>query len=98
SFSWLMLNIIRRIRTRLPTCLSIGLGVFFAIKNSCVAYRLIPRNKEPMQCGSWTQSTRREKRLKFVSNLRKFFIAESRDTERPLELNPDNGCSRPNYN
>src|ERR1044071_567765 len=29
-----MLSIIRRMRTREPTCLSIGLGVFFAIKDS----------------------------------------------------------------
>src|SRR5580704_14859068 len=31
SFSWLIDNIIRRMRTRLPTCLSIGFGVFLAI-------------------------------------------------------------------
>ena len=31
SFSWLMPSIIRRMRTRLPTCLSIGFGAFFAI-------------------------------------------------------------------
>src|ERR1039457_5443078 len=30
SFSWLMLSNIRRIRTRLPTCLSVGLGSFLA--------------------------------------------------------------------
>src|SRR5262249_38973120 len=34
SFSWLMLSIILRIRTRLPTCLSMGLGAFFAITHS----------------------------------------------------------------
>jgi hypothetical protein len=28
---WLMSNMNRRIRTRLPTCLSMGLGDFFAI-------------------------------------------------------------------
>ena len=34
SFSWLMLSIIRRMRTREPTCLSIGLGAFLAINVS----------------------------------------------------------------
>ena len=34
SFSWLMLSIIRRMRTREPTCLSIGLGAFLAINFS----------------------------------------------------------------
>jgi hypothetical protein len=29
-----MLSIMRRIRTRLPTCLSVGFGVFFAIQDS----------------------------------------------------------------
>jgi len=29
SFSWLLLSIIRRMRTRLPTCLSVELGDFF---------------------------------------------------------------------
>jgi hypothetical protein len=37
-----MLSIMRRIRTLLPTCLSIGLGVFFAIKVSYVT--IAPRN------------------------------------------------------
>src|SRR6185295_14100194 len=31
SFSWLIPSIMRRIRTRLPTCLSVGLGAFLAI-------------------------------------------------------------------
>src|SRR4030088_767300 len=31
SFSWLIDSIIRRMRTRLPTCLSIGFGAFLAI-------------------------------------------------------------------
>ena len=31
SFSWLIPSIIRRIRTRLPTCLSVGLGDFLVI-------------------------------------------------------------------
>src|SRR5262245_27464569 len=35
SFSWLMLSIIRRMRTREPTCLSVGLGAFLAIDFSC---------------------------------------------------------------
>src|SRR5262249_51112129 len=30
SFSWLIASIIRRMRTRLPTCLSMGLGAFLA--------------------------------------------------------------------
>src|ERR1700757_4417706 len=30
SFSWLIANIMRRMRTRLPTCLSMGFGAFFA--------------------------------------------------------------------
>src|ERR1700682_6659385 len=31
SFSWLMFSINRRIRTRLPTCLSTGFGDFFML-------------------------------------------------------------------
>ena len=31
SFSWLIDSIIRRMRTRLPTCLSMGFGVFLTI-------------------------------------------------------------------
>ena len=31
SFSWLMLSIMRRMRTRLPTCLSVGFGAFLAM-------------------------------------------------------------------
>src|ERR1700690_772062 len=42
SFSCDMLNIIRRMRTRDPTCLSIGLGVFLAIKVSYVT--ILKRN------------------------------------------------------
>ena len=34
SFSWLMPSMMRRIRTRLPTYLSIGLGALVAIANS----------------------------------------------------------------
>src|SRR5262249_59991905 len=30
SFCWLIESIIRRMRTRLPTCLSVGFGAFFA--------------------------------------------------------------------
>src|SRR5471032_1360705 len=37
SFSWLMLSIIRRMRTREPTCLSIGFGTFLAITDSYAA-------------------------------------------------------------
>src|SRR5215475_9120981 len=37
SFSWLIDNIMRRIRTRLPTCLSMGLGAFLAITPSYAA-------------------------------------------------------------
>ena len=33
-----MLSIIRRMRTREPTCLSIGLGAFLAINISYAAY------------------------------------------------------------
>jgi hypothetical protein len=29
SFSWLIASIMRRMRTRAPTCLSVGFGTFF---------------------------------------------------------------------
>src|ERR1041385_8116311 len=46
SFSWLMLSIIRRMRTREPTCLSMGLGAFLAaIKYSYAP--ILKRNVTP---------------------------------------------------
>src|SRR6266853_157972 len=38
SFSWLIPSIMRRILTRLPTCLSMGLGAFFVIYSVLLSF------------------------------------------------------------
>src|SRR5262249_15435149 len=60
SFSWLIPSIIRRMRTRLPTCLSVGFGAFFA----SVAMGLLPLLAQCRQIANLSQ-------LKLLSRWRK---------------------------
>src|SRR5580704_7808898 len=73
-----MLSIIRRMRTLEPTCLSIGLGDFFAIRVSYATIakpNVIKAELNAMRVLTW-RDTERRMRSKLIIHFSRFRIAE----------------------